>query len=111
MKISDIRPENLLKKQREAVKQDIANIVKGRKKFVKVRCPACNGKTSAPVFEKYGFKFVECKGCLTIYNNPRPTYQMLKKYYLNSKMILKIKTLITTFTTAPVISLPIIKKD
>lgn len=85
MKVSDIRPNKLLKKQAEMLAEDIAGIIKYKKNFIKVACPACSATQSVPAFEKYGFKFVQCKRCLTIYTNPRPTPEMLKKYYRISR--------------------------
>lgn len=85
MKITDIRPDELVKKQAKILAGDIASIIKCKNKFVKVSCPACNSRLNTSAFTKYGFKFVECKNCLTIYANPRPTPEMLKKYYQTSQ--------------------------
>jgi len=85
MKISDIRPDELIKKQAKILSEDIASIIKHKNDFVIVRCPACGSASNKPIFEKYGFRFVECNKCSTIFTNPRPTPKLLKEYYRTSK--------------------------
>jgi 2-polyprenyl-3-methyl-5-hydroxy-6-metoxy-1,4-benzoquinol methylase len=38
-----------------------------------------------PAFKKFGFIFVECDDCKTVYINPRPTPKILDDYYSTSK--------------------------
>ena len=83
----DDKEKNLLKKvngneseQEEGIKE-IAETFFDREQFVKVKCPACNGEIFQPAFEKFGFQYVICDACGSLYTSPRPTYQMLEEYY------------------------------
>ncbi|HNY12662.1 MAG TPA: methyltransferase domain-containing protein [Candidatus Wallbacteria bacterium] len=82
MKVSDIRPETMLKESAKLWSEDSARILAHKKKFVKVDCPACRSKKNRAAFEKGGFNFVECVDCETLFINPRPTFELLiKEHY------------------------------
>lgn len=82
---SEIRPEHLMDKQAELFSSDIARIILYKDKFVAVLCPACGSKVSTKAFEKYGFTYVICSDCQTLYVNPRPTPEILQFYYSTSQ--------------------------
>jgi 2-polyprenyl-3-methyl-5-hydroxy-6-metoxy-1,4-benzoquinol methylase/ribosomal protein S27E len=52
--------------------------------FVEINCPACNGDNFVFEFEKIGFKYVSCKRCATLFVNPRPPLENIRKFYSNS---------------------------
>jgi 2-polyprenyl-3-methyl-5-hydroxy-6-metoxy-1,4-benzoquinol methylase len=52
--------------------------------FVSGNCPACNGNDLSPEFKKLEFQYVSCIGCRTLFVNPRPSLEMLKKFYSDS---------------------------
>lgn len=80
-----IRPDHLKKGQMEAFLEDIAYLLTFKDQFVTVHCPACGSNDFHPAFDKYGLRFVECDACGTVFINPRPTPEILEKYYTNSK--------------------------
>lgn len=82
---NDIRPNNLADGQYAAFLEDVAVLIKKRNSFVEVPCPACGSEQYTQKFQKYGFKYVECKGCETLFTNPRPTPKILDDFYSNSK--------------------------
>lgn len=85
MKEEDIRPERLMQEYHALYEEDVRSLLSKSAMFVDVPCPACRSGMCLPLFEKEGFKFVECKDCGTVYVNPRPTAGMLGEYYAGSK--------------------------
>jgi uncharacterized metal-binding protein (TIGR02443 family) len=80
-----IRPDELMKENDRLHALDLKDLRKMRGRFVRVKCPACESKTSRPLWKKDGFDYVECVKCGTAYLNPRPTPEMLKDYYQNAR--------------------------
>lgn len=85
MEEKDIRPQKLLDDNTALLMFDIRNILRYLDDFVSVGCPACDGMDAVYAFEKYGFTFVECGKCKTLFTNPRPTEKHLAEYYAQSK--------------------------
>ena len=77
MKVSDIRPENMIKESSKLWADDSARILAHRKWFVDTDCPACGSERRRAAFKKGGFDFVECVECETLYITPRPTFELL----------------------------------
>ncbi len=84
MKNSEIRPDNLIKKQKFFLKKDIKNLLKKKSFFIKVNCPACGNKKSDFFLEKNKFIYKICNLCGTYFINPRPTENILKNFYKKS---------------------------
>lgn len=80
----DIRPVQLMAKQRIAALTDVGRILSRYSEFVQVDCPACGANDHVPKFEKNGICYVECKGCRTFYVNPRPASDVLEWFYRGS---------------------------
>ena len=80
----DIRPVQLMAKQRIAALTDVGRMLSRCSEFAHVDCPACGANNSVPKFEKNGISYVECKGCRTFYVNPRPTSDVLEWFYRGS---------------------------
>jgi 2-polyprenyl-3-methyl-5-hydroxy-6-metoxy-1,4-benzoquinol methylase len=81
----DIRPEKLMKAAKVFIKNDRKLLLKNKKNFVKVSCPACQSKKEKFFLKKNGFRYSSCDNCLTFYMNPRPTVKILDHFYKNSK--------------------------
>ena len=79
-----IRPTELMAAQKVAVLTDIGRLLSRCEEFVTCVCPACAANDFAPKFEKFGFKYVECKTCETFYINPRPSSEVLDWFYQGS---------------------------
>ena len=82
---NDIRPVVLMDKQRIAMLMDIGRLLTRYKEFISINCPACGSSSFYKKLEKYGFTFVSCRDCETIYMNPRPTQDILEWFYKNSE--------------------------
>lgn len=82
---SDIRPDQLKKGIEEASHRDLQRLLLGRDSFVQVPCPACGSKRFLKRFEKNSIDYVECLECETLYISPRPTPEMLERFYATSE--------------------------
>lgn len=80
----DIRPVELMAKQRIAALTDVGRMLSRCSEFVHVNCPACGANESVPKFEKNGIAYVDCKVCQTFYVNPRPPSDVLDWFYRGS---------------------------
>ena len=81
----DIRPLEADAEKMLAYQMDREWLLKRKKEFVKVACPACASAQAKIYYEKLGFVYVECRDCATVYVNPRPTAGLLREFYRNSK--------------------------
>ena len=82
---SDIRPDELRKGIEEASLRDLQRLLLEKESFVQVPCPACGSSKPVKKFEKYSLSYVVCSICETMYINPRPTPEMLERFYATSE--------------------------
>ena len=80
----EIRPKQLMAKQRIAALTDVGRILSRYEEFVYVPCPACGAEDSVPKFEKNSISYVNCRVCHTFYVNPRPSPNVLEWFYRGS---------------------------
>lgn len=81
---TDIRPDEMIEKQEAYIEADREKLLRQEKDFVEISCPACNSGGSELIFVKNGLRYVTCKACKTLYVNPRPTAEILGKFYSES---------------------------
>jgi len=84
MKEEDIRKRDILNKYLELVRIDSEHFFQDKTSFHTILCPACESNNYRFEFEKYGFSYVQCTECDTLYVNPRPSYGQLIQIYINS---------------------------
>lgn len=82
---SELCPDDLLAGQEAAFAHDIKRLHARHEEFVTVACPACSSSASTDEFQKYGFSFIRCSDCRTIYMSPRPSEKLMADYYANSE--------------------------
>ena len=80
-----IRPDVFSKKQEKLYQEDVEDLLKHKRRFVKVGCPACGKTDNKKWGTKYTLNYVACDNCGTVFINPRPTPEILSEYYKNSK--------------------------
>lgn len=85
MKTNDIRPASAMIQQRVALAKDVAFLENFTKDFVEIDCPACSSKKRQFLYKKYGLDQQLCIECKTQYISPRPTSEILRKFYMNSE--------------------------
>lgn len=86
MKEEDIRPQQLVKKMHNSTMHDVNFLLKRKKQFIKSNCPACNNKKNKKYLKKRGLDYSICVRCKTYFVNPRPTLDILDKFYRQSKV-------------------------
>jgi len=86
MKVEKIRPTYLIREYEIIKNKEIKKILNHRNSFIEVSCPACESDSIQFLFRKNDFVFVSCKSCETVFINPRPDIEILKDFYMNSKL-------------------------
>jgi 2-polyprenyl-3-methyl-5-hydroxy-6-metoxy-1,4-benzoquinol methylase len=81
----ELCPAEMLKGQESALARDIARLLARSDEFVVVACPACGETRQNASINKYGFCFVACPECQTLYMSPRPSRSQVADYYANSE--------------------------
>ncbi|MGD2124855.1 MAG: class I SAM-dependent methyltransferase [Desulfobacteraceae bacterium] len=82
---NDIRPDQLMGQAMQLLEEDTKRLIKKKAEFVRIQCPACDGKDTRKIFEKRGMDFEICNDCGTVFGNPRPTPALLEQYYKEAK--------------------------
>lgn len=85
LSVIDIRSDDYAELQGQAYANDVARLLARKQEFVEVPCPACDSPAQNPAFGKYGCEFVECCDCETLYMSPRPTPELMDRYYTDSE--------------------------
>lgn len=85
MREHEIRPQALLDQFFARLERDAAKLAARRVEFVAVPCPFCGSGEARSDFEKEGFRYVECRGCDSLYASPRPTPALLQEYLETSE--------------------------
>ncbi len=80
----EIRPTELMEKQRAVALIDLERLLSRAPEFVEVACPACGSEASRFKFEKNNLRYVDCTQCATFYINPRPSEAVLEWFYRES---------------------------
>ena len=80
----DIRPARLMDEGWDACLKDIERLLSRRDEFVRVGCPACDSRSSSPLFSKHGIDYEQCTACDTFFVNPRPSPAVLEWFYADS---------------------------
>ena len=81
MKEADIRPLDLFNKFIELSISDIESFFSDKTAFVEVSCPACDSNDSEEGLIKYGFRYLICTNCDSLYCSPRPNILQLESCF------------------------------
>jgi len=84
MKENDIRPADLFRKYLELCAADAISYF-GSSQRQDIPCPACGSDNLMPAFEKWGFKYVLCELCGTLFQSPRPVQEDFARFYQESR--------------------------
>lgn len=82
---TELCPPALLEGQEAAFARDIERLQDRRDEFVAVPCPACGTDDPQAAFDKWGFAYVTCPRCRTLYMSPRPSPTVMDSYYATSE--------------------------
>ncbi|MDP6174410.1 MAG: class I SAM-dependent methyltransferase [Rhodospirillales bacterium] len=84
MKEYEIRPKELLDKLLELGAKDADELLQSAHEFEDRNCPGCGGHRADPAFAKFGFDYVSCGDCRTLFVNPSPMGSALDGFYRDS---------------------------
>jgi SAM-dependent methyltransferase len=84
MKEEDIRKREVFDQYLEMVKKDVEVFFSNQSTFTQIPCPACGGGEYILQFNKEGFDYVLCDSCNTLFVNPRPPFELLADFYIQS---------------------------
>ncbi len=85
MKEEDIRPRDVMINNQACIDADREYLLNEKSNWVATHCPACDAPNSKFFAEKNNIEYVECATCQTVYTNPRPTEELLHRFYAQSK--------------------------
>jgi len=85
LSVDDLCPKDLLEGWEAAFTRDVKRLNAATDRIVDVDCPACDGQNHESAFEKYGFQYVRCSDCRTLFMTPRPSESLMAEYYANSE--------------------------
>ncbi len=81
----DIRPADLMANKQSCVDADREFLLRRKREWVRVGCPACDGADAEFFGEKLGFVYVACRDCGTVFTNPRPSLALSHDFYAGSQ--------------------------
>ena len=83
MKEAEIRPADLFQEYLKLSAKD-AKVYFEPSNRQSIPCPACGSALFLKAFNKFGFDYVECTECATLYQSPRPPLAEFEKFYNDS---------------------------
>jgi SAM-dependent methyltransferase len=87
MKESEIRPQKLFNQYLKLAKKDNEIFFSDHSRFIEIPCPSCNSERQMPGLDKFGFTYVQCVDCASLYLSPRPPAEMYDLYYRNAESV------------------------
>jgi SAM-dependent methyltransferase len=84
VKESEIRNASIHDQYLELVRLDAQKYFDDDLYCENLNCPVCASHASKREFDKFGFSYVSCEDCLTLYVNPRPKLDRLEEFYISS---------------------------
>jgi SAM-dependent methyltransferase len=87
MKESEIRPQSLFNQYLKLAKKDNEIFFSDHSRFTEIPCPACGNEKQMPGLEKFGFTYVLCADCASLYLSPRPPTEMYDLYYREAESV------------------------
>ena len=85
MKEEDIRPKHIFDEYLAMTTEDIKAYFGDCGREI-INCPACNNR-GVFAFNKSGFDYEECPGCMTLFVSPRPIAAAFDKYYTEAPSV------------------------
>jgi SAM-dependent methyltransferase len=85
MKEHEIRPASLFDQLLACSRDDIATFFSDTSTFKHVPCQACEADQPIDAIEKFGFHYVVCTECQSLYVSPRPAEEDHNKFLVGSK--------------------------
>jgi SAM-dependent methyltransferase len=87
MKESEIRPQKLFNQYLQLAKKDNEIFFSDHSRFTEIPCPSCGNERQMPGLKKFGFTYVLCADCASLYLSPRPPAEMYDLYYREAESV------------------------
>lgn len=84
MRSSDIRPPELVRRLQELSAEAAHAFLADPDGLADVPCPGCGVEDHVAAFDRFGFGYVECTACSSLYVRRRPTAEALARHYAES---------------------------
>jgi SAM-dependent methyltransferase len=81
----DIKPREAVDEWRRLVDEEISTRWRNRSDWPEIAWPTCGRNGSVPAFDRYGFSYVECDACGSLYAPRRPSEDALWSWYREAK--------------------------
>jgi 2-polyprenyl-3-methyl-5-hydroxy-6-metoxy-1,4-benzoquinol methylase len=81
----EIRPDHLMKQKEWCIESDRSFLLERKDEWTATACPACDSNAKSKYGTKNGFNYEECDNCKTVYTTPRPSLNLLHRFYKQSK--------------------------
>lgn len=88
MKEVDIRPRDLFNRFLELSRRDIVTFFGNKTLFESIECPGCNSQDAEEGLIKYGFRYLICNKCRSLYCSPRPARAELEAFYQKAEAVM-----------------------
>jgi len=82
----EARPTAAYARLRHLANESARLILKDKRTFIDVPCPACTSEVSSDAFSLFGYTYRECSVCGTVYITPRPSPESMERYLLQSPL-------------------------
>lgn len=83
----EFKPDLIFDKYLELTESNLKNEFRNEKHLTVSDCPACKSPANKEAFVKFGFQYVECQNCGTVYMCPHPNDKHIKEHFLNSSSV------------------------
>lgn len=80
----DIKPRESVERWRRLVEKEIASRWADRSGWTPANWPTCASSEQVPAFDRFGFSYVECNSCGSLYAATRPPESALWSWYRDS---------------------------
>jgi len=85
LKEFDIRPADLFNRYLKLCENDVRVLFSDKSDFVDLPCPACGSSRSELSLKKIGMTYASCLDCGSLFLSPRPSRDLIKRYYEESE--------------------------
>lgn len=82
---TEIWPHTRFSEWLTLLEQDVVRHFPEPRELVPVSCPGCARPDGIPAFGRWGFQYLRCPSCRSLYVSPRPSASDLETFYAGSK--------------------------
>jgi Zn ribbon nucleic-acid-binding protein len=81
----EFKPDRIFEQYLSLNAADLKSEFKNKKSLKNVVCPACRSDDANKAFKKFGFEYLQCDTCGTVYMSPRPDDREIRNHFLASR--------------------------